>query len=259
MAESVSVSIAFDLRLKVLDWDAWAEGRAGKDAWQRWAREAPAFGLADGPPALAGKGPAAAAVPAMLRRRAGLSDRLALEPACGLAAKDARLPCVFASRHGQIVRSVGLLEDLARGVPLSPMDFSVSVHNATAGLFSIARGDRSAATALAAGRESFSAALLEAQAMLQEGAEKALLVYHDETPPHALDGTWDGEPADWSLALLLGRDEGSVLDMRLEDDPARGGGDPRPQAYALVRLLAKGAGREQWHHGRHLWTWEIPS
>ena len=258
MAESVPVSRAFDLRLKVLDWDAWAEGRAGKEAWQGWAQAAP-VSLEQGPPALVGKGPQAAAVPAMLRRRAGLSDRLALELACGLADKDARVPCVFASRHGQIVRSVGLLEDLARGVPLSPMDFSVSVHNATAGLFSIARGDRSPATALAGGRESFSAAVLEAQAMLLEGAEKVLLVYHDETPPRALDGTWDGEAADWSLALLLGRDQGRILEMRLEDAPARDESDSAPQAYALARLLARGEGRERWLNGRHLWTWEFPS
>jgi hypothetical protein len=258
MAESVPVSRAFDLRLKVLDWDAWAEGRAGKEAWRLWA-QGPSASMDKGPPTLVGKGPAAAAVPAMLRRRAGLSDRLALELACGLVEKDARMPCVFASRHGQIVRSVGLLEDLARGVPLSPMDFSVSVHNATAGLFSIARGDRSAATALAGGRESFSAALLEAQAMLQEGAEQVLVVYHDERPPAALDGRWDGEAADWSLALLLGREQGRVLSMRLENAPARDGGEARPQAYAFARLLAKGAGLEQWHNGRHLWTWEFPS
>jgi hypothetical protein len=258
MAESVPASRSFDLRLKVLDWDAWAEGRAGKEAWRRWA-QGPSVSSDKGPPALAGKGPAAAAVPAMLRRRAGLSDRLALELACGLVDKDAQVPSVFASRHGQIVRSVGMLEDLARGVPLSPMDFSVSVHNATAGLFSIVRGDRSAATAMAGGRESFSAALLEAQAMLQEGAEKSLLVYHDETPPPALDGFWDGEPADWSLAVLLGRDQGRTLEMRLEDAPAREGADSLPQAYALARLLARGSGLERWFNGRHLWTWEFPS
>lgn len=259
MAESVPVSRALDLRLKVLDWDAWAEGRAGKDAWRVWAQGPSAASSDDGPPSLLGKGPAAAAVPAMLRRRAGLSDRLALELACGLVDRDAQVPCVFASRHGQIVRSVGLLEDLARGVPLSPMDFSVSVHNATAGLFSIARGDRSPATALAGGRESFSAAVLEAQAMLLEGVEKVLLVYHDETPPRALEGFWDGEPADWSLALLLGRDQGRILKMRLEDAPAREGSDSAPQAYALARLLARGQGRERWLNGRHRWTWEFPS
>jgi hypothetical protein len=138
------------------------------------------------------------------------------------------------------------------------MDFSVSVHNATAGLLSIAKADRSPATAVAGGRESLSAALLEAQALVEEGAERVLAIYHDETPPAVLDGHWDREASGWALALLLTRDKGRTLSMRLDDDPSAQGGDQEPQGLALARLLALGRGSQTWSEGRHAWTWSFP-
>jgi hypothetical protein len=253
-------TLCLKLRLRVLDWAAWAPGLENKSAWQEWARSPSASRLDRAVPwPASGAVPPADAVPPILRRRAGLSDRLALEVAYALAPKGANIPSVFASRHGQILRSTGLLESLAQGTPMSPMDFSVSVHNATAGFFSIARGDRSPASALAGGRESFSAALLESQALLDEGAGRVLAVYHDEDPPKALDTYWDGEAAGWSLALVLGHQDGTALDMKLEDETADDGGDAGPQALAVARLLAKGWGEEHWFNGRHRWTWGIPA
>ena len=49
---------------------------------------------------------------------------------------------VFASRHGSINESIELIECVARGQPLSPAKFSHTVHNAQAGLFSIAARNR---------------------------------------------------------------------------------------------------------------------
>ncbi|MGH7441721.1 MAG: beta-ketoacyl synthase chain length factor [bacterium] len=252
-----SLTKAFDLRLQVLDWNAWAKGRTGKEAWRRWA-----LNPMDRQPDLSAVEtavPSAAAMPPLLRRRAGFSDRLAFDLAYGLVGKETRVPSVFASRHGQIVRSVDLLEKLVEDQPCSPMDFSVSVHNATAGLISIARGDTAQSTSVAAGRESLSSGLLEAQAMVEEGAERVLVVYHDETPPPVLDEAWARESSDWALGLLLGNGKGRTLDMKLEDDPSHQGGDPMPQALALVRLLARGTGEELWRNGRHLWTWGLPA
>jgi hypothetical protein len=244
-----------DLRLRVLDWEAWAPGLEAKHAWRAWA----ATGAGLGHPDTAA--PSAAAVAPLLRRRAGLSDRLALELAWRLAPGGGDLPCVFASRHGQIVRSVGLLQAVAEQAPLSPMDFSVSVHNATAGLYTISAGDRAPASAVAGGLEALGGALLDAQGRIEEGAERVLVVYHDEAPPAVLDGRWDGEAAGWALGLLLGRAPGPCLRMGLRDlggDAAAGAEGPDPdeaQALALARLLARGSGAARWRSGRHLWLW----
>ena len=48
------------------------------------------------------------------------------------------LPTVFASRHGDTTTTIELLECLAREKPVSANQFSHSVHNTQAGLFTIA-------------------------------------------------------------------------------------------------------------------------
>jgi hypothetical protein len=198
--------------------------------------------------------PAAAAVPALLRRRAGLSDRMALQCACA-AAGAGPLPSVFASRHGQIARSVQLLRALAEGTPSSPMDFSVSVHNATAGLFSMARGDRSGAAALAAGRESFSAGLLESLGLLAEGAPKALLVFHDEEPPAPLETAWNREPSGFALALRVESGASETLEISLTQAEVGAPENPEPQALSFLKVLAGGEESARWCAGGRLWTW----
>jgi len=61
------------------------------------------------------------------------------------------VPLVFASRHGEAERTLAILGDLAAGAEVSPLLFSMSVHNAVPGLLSILRGNRAPATALAPG------------------------------------------------------------------------------------------------------------
>jgi hypothetical protein len=60
----------------------------------------------------------------------------------GRAGADSDVPLVFASRHGDVARSMDLLGALVSDQPLSPTGFGLSVHNAIAALYSIARGHR---------------------------------------------------------------------------------------------------------------------
>ena len=57
------------------------------------------------------------------------------------------LPLVFISRHGETPRTLDILSDLASEQPLSPTQFSLSVHNAVIGLWSILRNETSEMTA----------------------------------------------------------------------------------------------------------------
>ncbi len=251
-------SQALAVVIPVMAWEAWAPALPRKSDWTRWASGNGGIPVLPGAPPV----PEARSIPPLLRRRAGGSDRLGLEVASRLAQDGEALPAVFASRHGQIVRSVAMLEALARGEGPSPMDFSLSVHNTTAGIFSMSRGDRCAASAVSGGRESFSAGLLEALGLLGEGAKRVLVVYHDEEPPAPLNGCWEGEPGGWALGLLLGG-EGPhrVLTQRLWDFPGRVGavGDPGPQALEFARVLARGSGAARWTLGRHAWEWAFVS
>src|SRR5688572_17017530 len=144
MAGSVSFSIA--------RWSAWAPGLESPSAWLAWARarREPVSGAG-----AAFVGPASAKIrefPALLGRRASRSGRAGLRAALDcMHGLGGPVSTVFASRHGEVHRSVELLEALARAEPLSPMAFSLSVHNAAAGIFSIGRVVRSGSTSVAAG------------------------------------------------------------------------------------------------------------
>jgi len=123
-------------------------------------------------------------VDASLRRRLGPLARAMLHVAhaCAQGVSDLRL--VFASRHGELGYTVALLRALAVNEPLSPTVFSLSVHNAAAGLFSAFRGDRAAASAVAAGDDTLGYALLEAHCQLAAEPERpVLMVYGDEPLP----------------------------------------------------------------------------
>lgn len=109
------------------------------------------------------------------RRRAPESVGLALEAgrmavaAGGLAAQD--LLAVFTSAHGDLAIIDAMCRTLAEAPTLvSPTRFLHSIHNAPAGLWSMAALSTRAHTAITAGENSFAAGLLEA--FMQCAAER---------------------------------------------------------------------------------------
>ena len=89
----------------------------------------------------------------MQRRRIERLGRMAIQAACWCQeAEESGVPLVFASRHGDVARSMELLEALAADEPPSPTTFGLSVHNAIAALYSILRRDRGNYVAVAGGR-----------------------------------------------------------------------------------------------------------
>ena len=140
---------------------AWAPGVETNDAWRAWAKDEYMI--------TRGKDPSVKNMTPMLRRRAGFAAKMALEVAYQCLGNRTGVPLVFSSRHGEAARSADLLLELAGGAPLSPTSFGLSVHNAPAGLFSIARVDHANSTAVAAGRSSVESAVIEACGLLAEG------------------------------------------------------------------------------------------
>jgi hypothetical protein len=125
---------------------------------------------------------------------------------------------VFASQHGEIHRTLGLLGDLAQGEPLSPMAFSLSVHNTASGLYSIASGNTAPSTAVAAGLDTLPMALVEAMGQLQRH-EEVMVVYAEEPLPEAYRDFADGGSALLGLALRLGK-PGTGRDWQLQTTTA---------------------------------------
>lgn len=147
------------------------------------------------------------AIPAALRRRTSQATQLAFSAAaraCRHAGRSpSELPTVFASVGGEMQVTDQLCIELAKpdGV-LSPTAFHNSVHNTAAGYWTIVHGCRGAASAMAAGRDTFALGLLEAWCQLACSGGELLLVCYDETWPEYLAPPL-GETA-FAAALVLG-------------------------------------------------------
>ena len=84
-----------------------------------------------------------------------------------ISERNSSIPWIVACRHGDIEHKLNLLSNLAQDEMLSPTDFSMSVHNAIIGMFSIATDNKHTYSALAGGPNSFEAGLLESIALLK--------------------------------------------------------------------------------------------
>jgi hypothetical protein len=175
-------------------------------------------------------------LPSLLRRRLDRSGRMALSTVWPCAEGRDSVPCVFASRHGVLERTLELLTALAREETLSPTSFSLSVHNGNAGLFSIARGDRAAATAIAAGRDSLGMSLLEGANLIAEGADEVLVCYVDDKAPAPYEPIVqeDASHRPFAVSLLLTQAKDAAPRYRLSPGDQAPYEAPEP---ALMRLL----------------------
>ena len=111
--------------------------------------------------------------------------RMAVQVAYWCQAAEPGVPMVFASRYGDATRSLELLAEVVRGEAVSPTGFGLSVHNAIGALYSIARGERAHQVAVAAGVASAAAGLVEAVALLADGAPEVNVVCYDAPLPGA--------------------------------------------------------------------------
>ena len=166
--------------------ESWAACAPGVDTPLRWSQWTAAPWLPEGEPQVA-----LAAVAPMLRRRFAPLGRLAAQATLDLAGderldEDADLddaPTIYASRYGETGRCLELLADQARGDDLSPTSFGLSVHNAIGAMIALTRGDRRNSSAIAAGRATAAAGVVEAMALLDDGARRASLVVYDSPLP----------------------------------------------------------------------------
>jgi len=232
-------------------WAAWAPGLSNQDSWKTWLAR---------PHPLPNEGtPPLSEMPAMMRRRVERLGRIALQAAYTCQGDAPPSPVIFASRYGDLHRSVELLGQLARATPLSPTSFSLSVHNAIGALYSIARGDTSSYSAVAAGPETVEAAFTEACTLLAEGAKDVLVVVYDEPVP----APWQhfSEHADFprAWACLLGAADGTPgysLTCGAAAEAADAPADALPADLAVLRFLVSGAERLEHQVGPRSLRWQ---
>lgn len=190
----------------------------------------------------------------MQRRRLSTLAKMALKVAHDCARDHASVRFVYASRHGELTRTTAMLDDLAAGEGLSPTAFSLSVLNASAGLFSIMRQDTAAATGISAGAESFGYGLLEASLQLAAQPQlPVLLVYADEPAPSIYGQMEPMDSAAHAIGLLLHGDATDVIACSSEFLGNRTACDGS-QSRAFLRCL-EGATASTWRGGAKIWGW----
>lgn len=222
---------------------ALAPGLSTPEQWRSWAKE----GIWPTQPPLA-----TPHIPMMVARRMSLGGRLAVEVALDIMSHHAVEGAVFASRHGELDRSIGLLTALAQARSLSPTDFSQSVHNTAAGLTSIQGKQPIPMSSLAAGKGTFAAALQEAIGMLADGMEQVLVVAFEGTLPTFSQPWLGNEPQPHAVALLLTRGnewQGSALTMK-EGTTSENG------ALACWCALVTDTPQFRISDGRREWLWQ---
>ena len=218
---------------RIESWSAIAPGLESEQDWEQWLRNPAPIEEPLGKVDLSG-------VPALLRRRFSLLGKSAMAAAMPLVKDSESIPAIFASRHGDTPLSLSLLQGIARGEPMSPTSFSLAVHNAVSGLFSIVRKDTSAVTAIAAMDGLVLQTLFEAIGQLQQ-CERLLCVIYDIPLPEFYQAHCDEpeQPFPYAVAMVLGNDQGE----RFHLEPATAGEamDNEPlnfTAYGLLSLLS---------------------
>ncbi len=202
--------------------------------------------------------PDAKFLPAMLRRRCTPLTKIMLTAAYGCcdANELSQVRTVFASRHGSINESIGLLEAIAESGRVSAATFSHSVHNAQAGLFSIAAGNRQASSSLAGQEDSFAAGFLEAMTHLHRApAQKVLLVIGDVPLAETFAALIDEPPASYGVGLMLASEAtGPRVSIAVEAGPACPPPSPWPAAFEFLRWLNGDDPQMRIHTPRRTWT-----
>lgn len=199
-----------------------------------------------------------ASLPKMLKRRLSPLAKTVFCAANQCIDEQMIVPTVFSSTHGELAKSFAMMKMLEAGEEISPTAFSLSVHNAIAGLFSMAWQNKLQCTVIAPGDEGLAAAFIEALGLLQEGAEQVLLVFYDEPLvdfyPSAPFKLSTNESS--ALALRIAK-SGAGQALTMSSLPLTGNDGEQPvQLMAFIRFLAEPQAQLTFKTLRHGWCWE---
>ncbi|MFL0796658.1 MAG: beta-ketoacyl synthase chain length factor [Cellvibrionaceae bacterium] len=220
-----------ELNFGIEDWAGWIPGASNEEQWRIWANSQETFqSLVE-----TQEQPNVKVIPPMLRRRLSPMGRAAASVMLPLFATHGAMPIVYISRHGEVAKTLEMLTHLAQETPLSPAAFSLSVHNALAGLLSIQQKSDAAITAIAAGKNDLAPALIEAIGQLSSETPKVLCIFCDTPVP----GFYQSQlpPSVMFAAAFVISDQ---FQYQLVANPTDQGSDTlgmQPQALQLLKSL----------------------
>lgn len=166
---------------------------------------------------------------------------------------------IFASRYGDLSATAELLEQLHLEDAVSPMGFSLAVHNAAVGVYSIARQDRTSSVSIAAGVDLAELACFEALGWIASGARRVVIVCCGEAVPvpYLPEGGRQESRHAWACQLRETTEGGFSLSAIPEGWPAMPEPEPTPVESSGLRALAFLVGGQEGvmasESGRYLW------
>ena len=235
------------IHFSIQRWAAWSPDFENPEDWQAWVQGERELNNSKDVPVLQ-------CVEPMLRRRLSRLSRMALKVCFDcLENQNNNIPTVFASRHGELHRTVNLLYAILKQKTLSPTDFSLSVHNTSSGLYTIIAKNCAPTTALAAA-DSFAYALIEACGYLLD-YPSVLLVYADDTVPE-IYREFVGVEYPFALALLLNHEpdtQGYFLSFQPQSLQKSA---TLPHALSFLKFLISKQTSLQLSDGRLTWLYQ---
>ena len=192
-------------------------------------------------------------IPPLHRRRMSTLSKMAVGLALEVTAAEPADFLVFCSQHGELKRTQELLKSIVAGTELSPAGFSQSVHNASAGLYTIIQSSRAPATSLAAGAGTFAYGWLEAEAhVAEQPGKRVLLMSYDEPVPDEYRPYSKQTERAHALALVLGaaqRDGLTLVSSAAREE------ERRPIAPLFMAWVLSAAPAFEVTAGGQGWVW----
>lgn len=237
------------MKFDIKGWQAWAPGVSSHEDWLAWCAQPHELELSS-------ETADVSFLPALQRRRLSPLARMAFHVGWPLAEMMPAQPLVFCSRHGETPRNLQLLTNLAQQEDLSPTHFSLSVHNAVAGLWSIFRNDTSEMTSLAGVEDGLEHALVEAQLLLAAGAPSVLLIIAEDQQPSAYLPWIDDVPFAYALALQVVPGQQWQLELSSLNTDSAIESKSWPHALQLLPLLMGTKQRLELRVANRQWKWQ---
>lgn len=234
------------ITFNINNWVALSPGLLTKEAWSSWAANNQIWPkeLTPVPVNL---------IKPMMRRRMSSLSKLALQAALQISSGQRIDYIIFSSRHGEVTRTVKLIQDIMAGEDASPAAFSQSVHNTAAGLFTIASNRAIPVTSLAAVENSLHHGLIEASIYLQENpTHQVLLVDFDEPLPVPYQQYESQSYQGYAFATLLSFGKQHQLSWSKNNLSVD---QQLPQSFAIIDYLLKDEKEKQIIDKRFKWLW----
>lgn len=176
------------------------------------------------------------------------------------------MPSVFCSRYGEFMNTYSVMGSIYQEMPVSPMDFSHAVYNTSQGLSSILTKDASPSVMVSATEDVIENGCLKAMAMLEQGAEDVLLVYHEDSLHDDYRSLVKADIQPLAFACVVSKSGGDTKGtLTLSSNPSPSLSEvaenhfDNQHALHLAELLKQGHGKASLSTSRLHWSWSFAS